>query len=257
MPGPAAATSAMSRRGCLMFRGSTGTGLAHPRRKLPGSIKQISGTMMVPNRSICARGFMVRRPWVSRSNRRIYRRPTHGHIHAGPWQRAGAALCTRGTNSSCGKIVHGRRSIELREAPALDLNQEERPIQRAVLREGGRSRQRREVLLGGEIVADRLTRRRAFLNGLDHEFCRHHIPAWRTASADFGIVFCSARRNPARWGSGYRQKIRRRRPRRRWIDPPCGRSPGHSSHCCPGKGLSCRESSVERRSGRHPRPDRE
>ena len=31
---------AMSRRGCLMFLGSTGTGLAHPRRKLPGSIRQ-------------------------------------------------------------------------------------------------------------------------------------------------------------------------------------------------------------------------
>ena len=65
IPGPAAATSAMSRRGWCIFRGSIGTGLAQPNRKLPGNIKQISGKIMVPNGSIWAIGFRVNLPAFS------------------------------------------------------------------------------------------------------------------------------------------------------------------------------------------------
>ena len=63
MAGPAAATSAMSRRGWCMRRGSIGTGLAQPRKNPPGISRQSSGRMTVPNGSMCASGFMVSRPW--------------------------------------------------------------------------------------------------------------------------------------------------------------------------------------------------
>ena len=195
-------------------RGSTGTGLAHPKRKLPAASNRSTdndGAEEINMRQgiygETSLVFAVESPPFIGD-------PPAGHIHAGPWQRAAAALCTRG-RTAAGKD-RSWASIELREAPTLDLNQEERPIQRAVLREGGRPRPCREILLDGEIVPDR-TRRRAFPVASITTLPRH-IPAWQTASADFETAF-SARRTPERWDLDCRQRIRRRRPRRRWIDP--------------------------------------
>ena len=108
MPGPAAATSAMSRRGCLMFEGRRVP--AYPKRKLPGSIKQINGTMMVPNRSICGRGFMVRRPCIfavesphlSATHPQGIFMQDHGKEQRQRFVREG--------EQQLGKIVHGRQS---------------------------------------------------------------------------------------------------------------------------------------------------
>ena len=61
LAGPAAATSAKSRRGERRLRKSTGTGLAHP---ISGSpvIAASSGNSKVPIGSMCATGLRVRRP---------------------------------------------------------------------------------------------------------------------------------------------------------------------------------------------------
>src|SRR6187549_220712 len=109
MPGPAAATSAMSRRGRLMFRGSTGTGFAHPNRKLPGSIKQINGTMMVPKRSICGRGFMVRRPCLRGRIAAFIGDPPMGILMQDHGKEQRQRFVREG-EQQLGKIVHGRQS---------------------------------------------------------------------------------------------------------------------------------------------------
>ena len=59
--GPATATSAVSRLRFRKLLKLTGTGLAQPKAKPTVKIN-ISGTRMVPTRSMCLSGFSVRRP---------------------------------------------------------------------------------------------------------------------------------------------------------------------------------------------------
>ena len=63
MPGPAAATNAMSLLGLYSCLGLIGTGFAHPKRKPPGTKKiKLNGTKILPTGSMCGIGFSVRRP---------------------------------------------------------------------------------------------------------------------------------------------------------------------------------------------------
>src|ERR1051325_6013068 len=61
IPGPAAATSTMSRRGWCRRWKFTGTGFAQPKRKGARAISKMAGRMMVPNESICRNGLNVTR----------------------------------------------------------------------------------------------------------------------------------------------------------------------------------------------------
>ena len=61
LTGPAAATTAKSRRGDFRLRKSTGTGLAQPISGKP-VVMASSGNSSVPMGSMCATGFKVSRP---------------------------------------------------------------------------------------------------------------------------------------------------------------------------------------------------
>jgi len=53
----------MSPRVCSSkFSALTGTGFAHPKRKLPGMSHSAAGTIRLPTRSRCGNGFSVTRP---------------------------------------------------------------------------------------------------------------------------------------------------------------------------------------------------
>ena len=62
MSGPAAPTQAMPRCPSLKKRGSTGTGFAQPKKKLPPEPRNVTASMMVPHVSRCLMGLSVRRP---------------------------------------------------------------------------------------------------------------------------------------------------------------------------------------------------
>ena len=63
IPGPAAATSTMSRRGRRSRRKSTGTGLAKPNIiRPPDASSSIAGRITVPNGSMWRSGLKVTRP---------------------------------------------------------------------------------------------------------------------------------------------------------------------------------------------------
>jgi hypothetical protein len=62
--GPAAATNAMSRRGCPSRRKSTGTGFAQPNRNGARMNTNMAGSRIVPNRSMWRSGLNETRPSI-------------------------------------------------------------------------------------------------------------------------------------------------------------------------------------------------